>query len=237
MMSETTERPICHRADDMVASLYGEATPAEAEDFASHLNLCAACRTEFTLLSQVHESVLHWRAEVLGAEWQAGSVSEASLPPVVIREPRQRLSAWAAVREFFAISPVWLRGATAMASVLFLLFVGLFLARMVKTPEKLYTRQDLDAQVQERVEQAKKEIVQQQPESSTLASKEDELPLAPVAVEDDGFQKVSDKPGSMKGSSRRLLSRSEREQLAAELRLKPGADEDDVSFLLDDGSD
>lgn len=236
-MRETTNRPICHRADDMVAFLYGEASPAEAEDFANHLPLCAACRTEFAVFNQVRESMSQWRAEVLGIAGRPEPVAEPeSLPAFVSEGPGKRLSAVAALREFFAISPIWLRGATAMATLLFCVLAALFVTRMLQAPQQLYTQQELNAQVQNRLEQITRErdrtalaanggnSVQVVPASNPSRPGPGSLPVAPV------------KQTSATRSSRRFLSRAEREQLAADLRLKPGTDEEDLAFLLDGGS-
>lgn len=234
-MREITERPICHRADDMMAFLYGEASPAEAEDFANHVSLCASCRTEFSVFSQVRESMSQWRSEVLGAGWRARPVAEPeTLPAFVVDRPTQRRTALAALREFFAIAPMWLRGATAMASVLFCVLIALFLARMVKTPERLYTQQEVNTQVKNRVDQLIKDrgqMASNAEKSAQVVQPGDSPEVAPRS-----FPVVKVKKNSVPRSPRQFLSRAEREQLAADLGLKPGNEEDDLSFLLDGGS-
>ena len=107
------ERPICHRAEDLVTYLYGEATAEEARDFTAHMKQCDACRAELNVFNQVHDSIVTWRNEALGSIASAPVQEDVRL---VSPEPVQhgrRLPALAALREFFTVSPVWLRGATA----------------------------------------------------------------------------------------------------------------------------
>ena len=66
-MEIINERPVCHRAEDLVTYLYGEANTADAQDFAAHLQQCDACRAEFAVFNQVHDSIVLWRNEALGA--------------------------------------------------------------------------------------------------------------------------------------------------------------------------
>ena len=120
-----------------------------------------------------------------------------------------------------------------MASVLFCVLVALFLLRMVETPERLYTEQEVNTQVKNRVAQ----LIQDQQLASNPKpgdqvdqpgrAPEDVAPPSPV---------VKVKQNSRTRSSRQFLSRAEREQLAADLGLEPGSDEDDLSFPLDGGS-
>ena len=57
-MMKNHERPICHRAEDLVAYLYNEASETDAQDFADHAEQCDACRSELAVFRQVHESIL-----------------------------------------------------------------------------------------------------------------------------------------------------------------------------------
>jgi Putative zinc-finger len=111
----------CERADELVAYLYGEATPEEAKAFRTHLNACAVCREELAAFGAVREAVGVWRAEALStvplldiADELSPAASSLHAPK---RTPERRRSAVAALREFFSLSPLWLR-AGALASVL-----------------------------------------------------------------------------------------------------------------------
>src|SRR5689334_16242174 len=118
-MEEINQRPLCHRAEDLVSYLYGEANDADGADFRNHLQQCDACRSEFTVFNQVHESIVLWRNEALGASFHpAAVVSESTIDTREFVPRERKLSALAALREFFSVSPLWLRGATAFAGLL-----------------------------------------------------------------------------------------------------------------------
>src|SRR4030095_2124597 len=104
--------------EDLVTYLYGEGSEADALDFSRHLQQCDACRGEFQGFNQVHDSIQLWRNEALGASINLSEV--ATEPATASRQfvrPR-KLSAMAALREFFSVSPLWLRGATVFAALL-----------------------------------------------------------------------------------------------------------------------
>lgn len=129
----------CGRVEELMAYLYGESAPAEAANFRRHLTDCAACGEELAAFGGVRASVGEWREEVMRsipalnvAERVAKTETRA---PEVARafevdriQPRKR-SASAALREFFSLSPLWLRTATATAAVLFCALAALTLAR------------------------------------------------------------------------------------------------------------
>ena len=125
--AEDAEAGGCGRSEELVAYLYGESTPVKAELFRRHLDACAACREELAAFGGVREGLGEWRAEVLG-----------SLPTLDIHEaftnaarpsPVRRRSAAAALREFFALSPLWLRAGAAAAVLAVCALAALTLAR------------------------------------------------------------------------------------------------------------
>lgn len=119
----------CERGEELVAYLYGEATKEEAALFRRHLDTCAVCRGELPALGGVRSELGAWRAEALG-----------SLPPLNVGAafapaaralpagPRKR-SARAALREFFSLSPLWLRAGAFAAALAVCALVALTLAR------------------------------------------------------------------------------------------------------------
>src|SRR2546421_7756336 len=106
-MHEVKQRPACHRAEDLVTYLYGEAGEADALDFGKHLQQCDACRSEFGVFNQVHDSILTWRNEALGVAFdpRAVAIDSAVESNQFVRHER-KLSALAALREFFTVSPL-----------------------------------------------------------------------------------------------------------------------------------
>ena len=211
-MNEIQNSPGCERASDLIAFLYGEADEHEARDFQLHLQQCSGCREEVASFGNVRQSITAWRDEAL-----AGFVSTPVTP-----QPKTK-SALAALRQFFDLSPLWLKGATALAAVTFCVLAGLALFKsnnQVSPTNVAYTQQDVDRIVKEALAQQAR--VQPPPEtSSPTASPEN------VAVN-------SPKPKPKRSrTSQRPLSKAEREQLAAELRLL-SSDDDSTLHLLGD---
>jgi anti-sigma factor RsiW len=142
----------CARAQELIAYLYGESAPAEAEDFRRHLAGCAACGEELAAFGSVREGLGAWREEVMRSvpplnirEALASKVSgeanaaevEANAAEVNVETngsprhftPARERSAAAALREFFTLSPVWLRVGAAAALVAFCAMTALTLTR------------------------------------------------------------------------------------------------------------
>src|SRR5262249_17802435 len=146
----------------------------------------------------VRESISGWRDEAL-----SGFVS-TSLPAAA-----RKKSAIAALREFFDLSPLWLKGATGFAVVAFCALAAIAIFRApandkhvsstLTNPDLIYSKQDVDRMVQE-----------------ALAKQESAKPTVVVAQSPKPKRLAA--PGQL-ARSRRPLSRAERDQLAADLRL------------------
>ena len=191
-MKETaeTQQKICARAEDLVAYLYGEASPEGALDFEAHAELCETCRTELAAFQQVRGSVREWRQLSLGATGSHAPAASA-FNETASRTPSRQRSALAALREFFALSPVWMRAATAVLTVSACALVILTIARAevrwddgglsfrtgaarerlvertrtveVEKPIKVgYSQEELDQMVAERIRQERQSWQKQQ---------------------------------------------------------------------------
>jgi anti-sigma factor RsiW len=215
-MNERQNSPGCERASDLIAFLYGEADEREAREFQLHLQQCSSCREEVASFGVVRESITAWRDEAL-----AGFVSTP-----VTAQPKTK-SALAALRQFFDLSPLWLKGATAAAAVAFCVLLGFVVFRTNNNPVPsstgaVYTEQDVNRIVKE-----------------ALAKQESVKPVAETPSQPDVLVKSSKpKPKSSRASSstqvaRRPLSRAEREQLAAELRLLSNGDDGTLHLIGD----
>ena len=194
------EKAICERAVDLVSYLYGETDERETRDIETHLRECRPCQAEAASFGQVRESIVAWRDEVL----------TGFIPSAVAVKPRR--SAIAAFRQFFDLSPLWLKGATAFAAVAFFALVVLVAVNVnKKTPPPVlannntYTQEQVDRLIDEAL------VRQQTPPV--------EPPQKPMIHADV----LAPKKQVAKG--RRPLSRAERDQLAADLRLLPTEDE------------
>ena len=214
-MNEIQNSPGCERASDLIAFLYGEADEGEALDFQLHLQQCNSCRDEVASFGDVRESITAWRDEAL-----AGFVSTP-----MSAQPKAK-SALAALRQFFDLSPLWLKGATALAAITFCVLAGWALFKsnnevISKNPDAVYTAQDVNRIV--------KEALAQQPRVQPPA----EAPSPEnVAVNSRKPKPKSSRASSQSARSQRPLSKEEREQLAAELRLL--SSDDSTLHLLGD---
>lgn len=229
-MRDTRERPVCHRAEDLVSYLYGEASASDALDFRNHLQTCDACRSEFGVFNQVHDSIRLWRTEALGASFDPVAVAEPAIAaPALVRHER-KLSALAALREFFTVAPLWLRGATAFAALLLLVLGVLMFARVPRKPieaatnkgEKTYSQQELRDEIKKAVDQTRIELAAQRNSAGPRIQEEQQKPKKQIQV-------AVNQP---KGARPHGLNRQEREQLAADLRLTLPADDDELLLAL-----
>jgi len=236
-MSNINERPACHRAEDLVTYLYGEASEGDARDFAVHLEQCDACRSEFGVFQQVHDSILLWRNEALGSAFNPAAVPvettvDSSHDSNRFVRHERKLSALAALREFFSVSPVWLRGAAGFAALLLCVLGVLTISRSWNQPVRTVSK-DADAKYTQR--QLDEEVRKQVDEKLAALNKQQTVPKAPEAVRpkqaEDAGTRVAINHTQPKTLRPRGLSRQEREQLAKDLRLIP-RDEDELPFAL-----
>ncbi|HEX7174094.1 MAG TPA: hypothetical protein VF240_02255 [Pyrinomonadaceae bacterium] len=120
----------CARGGDLLAYLYNEATVEESRFFTRHLDSCAVCRDELVAFGGVRERVGAWRDEVMSGAPKvdlSGALSQA--PATSYDPPARRRRARVALREFFALSPLWLRAGTATAALVVCALAALVLAR------------------------------------------------------------------------------------------------------------
>ena len=216
-MNEMNNSPGCERASDLIAFLYDETNESEKRDFELHLKECAGCRHEVASFGLVRESITAWRDEAL-----SGFVST----PLATTATKK--SALTALRQFFDLSPLWLKGATAFALVAFCILAALALNRTergapastAKNQDAIYTKDDVDRLVKQAIANH---------ESSNQPA---------LAIKESVPKVQSPKPKRVQGQnqfakSRRPLTRAEREQLAADLRLLSNDDEAGLALIGD----
>lgn len=232
-MRDMNERPVCHRAEDLVTYLYGEANEVDALDFREHLQQCEACKSEFAVFNQVHESILVWRNEALGASFNLTSpASEPVVDSSQFIHHERRLSALAAIREFFKVSPLWLRGATAFAGLLLCVLIGFAVSNSWRPPtqvattndeSKVFTKAEFDAAVAREVKNQTEKTQQ-----AAVPAPKDVTSIQTPSPRNELARTQKSRP-RIKG-----LTRQEREQLAADLRLIPTTDDDELIFGISD---
>jgi hypothetical protein len=233
-MDKIPDAPICERGNDLIAFLYDEIDERDARSFERHLLSCAQCASELKVFKKIRSSVVGWRQESLG-----GLATSVAASPAVGLASAPRISAMAAIREFFKLSPLWMKGSIAFASVLFCLVSVLALAHLFENPkavvledEKRYTEKEVQARIEDAV-------------NSKLADQEahQRVLLSSVAANDN--QAVKRKTSANRSrvrvaadpSGRGPLTKSEREQLAADLRLIIPQEETDLDLLDNENND
>jgi anti-sigma factor RsiW len=224
-MKEQVNALNCGRENDLVAFLYGELNNVESQTFERHLHDCPACSNELAALGLIRESVVNWRNESLGG--------------ALTRVTQEKPSALRALREFFNLSPLWMKGAVAFASVLFCLLASLAIVHWQDTrPGALATNPNSQAyseqQLKARVEQLEDELRRSRTSEHQASNR--------AIVVDNTSQRKSARPvkhgteladNVIGQKARRPLSRVEREQLATDLRLTSSRNDGELD-LLDD---
>lgn len=231
-MQERSGAQKCEREDDLITFLYGECNETEARNFQQHLRTCAACESDLAGFKQIRESMTAWRHEVLGA------TEAAQLDTVTTASPVTR-SAVDALREFFNLSPLWLKGVVAFASILFCIFAALALINRDRSKpstasndNKLYTQEELDKRIDEAIAATKQQLTgdKEGMAEGQAESQSDQ----PAAIDRDSAATDRDSVAThSKKGQRRPLTKSEREQLAADLRLVSSSDELSLDLLGD----
>ena len=238
-MRTMNERPVCHRSEDLVTYLYNEASAAEAQDFATHVETCEACRAEFAVFSQVHESILLWRNEALGSAFSRAPqtvpvLAEGTTDSRQFGRHERKLPALAALREFFSVSPLWLRGATAFAALLLCVLAVLTVSRLSQRQSQRVGNETLPKYSQRDIDQAKQKGIDEGMArvNRENSSKKDETTRADKPKNTENRIQLASYQSQPRNPRSRGLTRQERVQLAADLRLTPAGDEEELLGAL-----
>jgi anti-sigma factor RsiW len=217
----------CAQQDNLLGFIYGELSEVEARAFQKHLAGCTACGAELADLNNVRRSVVTWRNESLagvGFSTESAPAAKALMP--------QR-SALAALREFFNLSPLWMKGAIGFAAVLFCVMAVIVVSRLQQnsiapvaaipaTPAQ--TQEQLNALVQQRVQEELER--RKQVENSKSQPEETIVRNANTEASRPFKKRESLAVNSLNQNARRPLSKIEREQLAMDLGLVSSNDSD-----------
>ena len=228
-MKEVNEHS-CGREQDLIGFMYQELNGLEALAFQRHLDECTSCRTELSSFRNVRESVVDWRNESLVNVGLSAHSAISSPPPLTQRRP----SALAAVREFLNLAPLWMKGAVAFATVVFCVLAVIAVARfrqqqpvvIADAPAPVHSQEEIEAIVKQRV-QDELERTRNSKTSEVLTSADAVNHTNPVS------KRVSKNSGNLPYSARRPLSKTERVQLAADLRLLSSNNDSDLDLLQD----
>jgi hypothetical protein len=228
---------VCGRSEDLIAFLYHELSEQDERRFQRHLHECAACAREIGSFGEIRESIITWRDASLGTAWTPTSVNEGQQ---VLAQSRTHPSAWVAIREFFKLSPLWLKGAATFASLLFCVCAVLAVIYLkdqtshvenLRT-DKIYSQKELDQQVakatQLREEQLRSELLKQ-PGSEVVSTS---TVGAGKAVNRTGQLREASYAGNTQ-NLRKPLTRRERRELASDLGLLTSRDDDELDLVTD----
>ncbi len=234
----------CARAEELVAYLYNEASETDSKDFERHMLTCASCEGELATFGHVRSSIAVWRSHALGSEAHALATAAITpsleLPQAAVRKP----SAITALREFFALSPLWLRTATALTSLAICALVVWASARVMEEPrvlvvEKVVEKDPTQAQVDALVAKRVREELAAQSNRDERSSKE----MMATASEQRGSTPAQSGPGRSVSAPGRApatrrspapkVSTQEYEEIARDLQLVPTRDEEDLPRLID----
>jgi hypothetical protein len=219
-MEDKTGDLVCERSDDLISFLYQELGEREVRTFKQHLADCASCSRELNSFSEIRNGVVAWREQSLSMINHRSSLASSFA---------EKPSALAAIRQFFALSPLWLKGSVAFASLLLFAAVAFLVVSLRVKPaaplastDKVYSEAELRAKVEEEIQARLKELKPQDDGAK------EELTRPPLLVQQPKPKVRS--AGSNVRTRRAPLSESERAQLAADLRLISPT-EDDLNLL------
>ncbi len=233
-MSQENAQP-CERTEDLISFLYGDLGEAERRSFDQHRANCPSCDSEIRALGPIRRSIVAWRDQSLGI------YTESEVRNSIAAIGEQPRSALAALRSFFDLSPIWLKGATAAATLLFCLLAGVGAAGLledsgnawippvaVSTPDwksEADRQRIIENEIQKRLEAAVAGM--SQPAQPTRSKEFTSGQTRAVAQTERKNYFIP------KHDLRKPLTRAERERLAADLRLIPEEDEDLLQLLGD----
>jgi len=211
----------CARADELMGFLYGELNDVEAKAFRGHLQQCVTCKTELSSFGDIRKSIVAWRNE---------SFSSLSSPGVNL--PGRKPSAVAALREFLNLSPAWMKVAVGFASLLFCVFAVLAVSGLRQSSEPAIVKVDrspTDDQIKVMIEQrVEEEIKRLKAQSAPVV-----VDNTPGPIKETTGRRSNRAIVRYQNSARRPLTRVEREQLAADLRLTSSPADDELDLLSD----
>lgn len=237
-MKDPTET-ICDRNDDLISFLYHELDEKDARNFQQHMQQCAMCEREIASFGEIRHSIVSWRDASLGAAWSASAEKDRQLEfSAPGAEVRHQLSALAAIREFFSLSPVWMKGAAAFASLLFCVCAVLAIAYVknrnsiaaIPPTDKIYSKQQLDTEVAKAVQMTADEFKNQQSKEKIKDVDESSHP-AKAGNRSVHLQQASYVMNTQ--GLRKPWTRKERRELAADLGLLVSRDDDDLDLDTD----
>lgn len=195
-MKESTGTNLCDRAEDLVTYLYGEATTEQALQFEAHIERCSSCRTELVAFSDVRGAVGGWRNQALGSF----VLQDANAKSLHAFEPVGPISggrsAIAALRQFFRLSPIWMRAATAAGAVLFCALAAIAVLYFAQAPRTVVIESPVNSGYSE--DQVKALLADAQNKQKGLQASD--IPVPPHESQEPGTNEGTEVQASVTGS-------------------------------------
>ena len=225
-MKETYDVPGCQFANELISFVYGELSDRDSQQFKLHLNTCHLCSDELDSFGEMRDAISAWKYQSLAGV----SFAQADVEVKTV----SRKSATAALREFFELSPLWMKGAVGFATILFCILAVIATGTISRGPgpsaptvaERTYTKQEVDDLVAKARSEAAASNQQLQQDHSQRVEKDAQRVVQKTV---EGLNTKIPQPAR----NRRPLSRSERDQLAADLRLTTSRNDDTVDLIGD----
>lgn len=214
----------CDRQPDLVSYLYGELDESKSATFQQHLRACVGCSAELTQFVTIRSAIATWKQESV-----VGSLPAASM--VSLPTQRKSKSAIVAFREFFNLAPLWTKAGVAAAVLVFFALIALAAANFSSAlhRQEANVREPEIKRVPER-----NEPLQGATANNDINHASDQVAQKEVAPAPDVNHGRSTKAQSRvkdEVGSRRPLTRAERQQLAADLRLTSINDDNNVDLI------
>jgi hypothetical protein len=226
MMNQIPNTQACARTNDLISFLYGEVGESDTRDFERHLQLCVSCQSEIASFTQVRGAVGEWKTEVMTV---LSPVYESKLG-----QPFRQKSAIAALREFFALSPFWMKSAVAFATVLFCILAARTVGRLAaEHPQPMTAVVPSDAKYSEQEMRSILERALAEKTAPLTSNRNENVKIVQKrAPQRENTGRVP--AGSVQmARGRRPLTKFELEQLAADLRLFSTRDDEGLNLLGD----
>jgi hypothetical protein len=187
---------------------------------------CATCSEEFAAFGDVRGAIGEWRQQALGP--LTSTAFEANAVQVSAATSERRRSALAALREFFAISPAWMRAATAVAAVAFCALAAIAVAHFIQKPQTLIVEKIVksgysDEEVQKMVAEAMKRQNESQLKDAPVVSPES------TAVNEQ--LKVSAQTKRNASGTPQMANNNRKQQPASRNRARPSTELASTDYL------
>ena len=224
-MNQTPNTQACARTNDLISFLYGEVGECDTRDFERHLQQCSNCQSEIASFTLIRGAVGEWKTEVMTV---LSPAYESKLG-----QPSRQKSAIAALREFFALSPLWMKGALAFATVLFCILAVRTVGRLAaEQPQPMTAVVPSDAKYSEQEMRSILEKALAEKTAALISNRNENVKTVQKRVPQPNTGRVPAGSTQM-ARGRRPLTKSELEQLAADLRLFSTRDDEGLDLLGD----